>query len=50
MEITGVKIFPVSDRHVMAYVSIVRDDCFIVRDLKVDIGTASFLLPCPVKK
>jgi stage V sporulation protein G len=50
MEITGVKIFPVSDSRVKAYVSIVLDDCFMVRDLKVIHGDSKLFVAMPSKK
>ena len=50
MEVTGVKIFPVRDRRVKAYASIVLDDCFIVRDLKVIHGESKLFVAMPSKK
>lgn len=50
MEVTNVKIFPVRDRRVRAYVSIVLDDCFIVRDLKVIHGESKLFVAMPSKK
>jgi len=50
MEVTGVKIFPVSDGRVKAYVSIVLDDCFMVRDLKVIHGDSKLFVAMPSKK
>jgi stage V sporulation protein G len=50
MEVTGVKIFPVSERRVKAYASIVLDDCFIVRDLKVIHGDSKLFVAMPSKK
>jgi stage V sporulation protein G len=50
MEVTGVKIFPVSDSRVKAYVSIVLDDCFMVRDLKVIHGDSKLFVAMPSKK
>lgn len=50
MEVTGVKIFPVSDSRVKAYVSIVLDDCFIVRDLKVIHGESKLFVAMPSKR
>ena len=35
MNITQVKVFPVAEEKLKAYVSIVLDDCFLVSDLKV---------------
>jgi len=50
MEITGVKIYPVSDQKVKAYASIVFDECFIVRDLKVIDGDSKLFVAMPSKK
>ena len=50
MDITEVKIFPVSDKKVKAYVSIVLDGCFIVRDLKVIDGDSKLFVAMPSKK
>ena len=50
MDITAVKIFPVSERKVKAYASIVLDDCFIVRDIKVINGDSKLFVAMPSKK
>jgi stage V sporulation protein G len=50
MEITDVRIFPVDEKRVKAYASIVFDDCFIVRDLKVIQGDSKFFVAMPSKK
>ena len=50
MEITGVKIYPVSEKKVRAYASIVFDQCFIVRDLKVIDGDTKLFVAMPSKK
>jgi stage V sporulation protein G len=50
MEITGVKIYPVRDQKVKAYASIVLDECFIVRDLKVIDGDHKLFVAMPSKK
>ena len=50
MEITGVKIYPVSEKKVRAYASIVFDQCFIVRDLKVIDGDSKLFVAMPSKK
>jgi stage V sporulation protein G len=50
MEITDVKIFPVDEKRVKAYASIVFDDCFIVRDLKVIHGDSKLFVAMPSKK
>jgi stage V sporulation protein G len=50
MEITDVKIYPVNEKRVKAYASIVFDDCFIVRDLKVIDGDSKLFVAMPSKK
>ncbi len=50
MEITGIKIYPVSEKKVRAYASIVFDQCFIVRDLKVIDGDTKLFVAMPSKK
>ena len=50
MQITDVKIFPVDEKRVKAYASIVFDDCFIVRDVKVIEGDTKFFVAMPSKK
>ncbi len=50
MLITDVKIFPVDEKRVKAYASIVFDDCFIVRDVKVIQGDNKFFVAMPSKK
>jgi stage V sporulation protein G len=50
MEITGVKIYPVNEKKVRAYASIVFDQCFIVRDLKVINGDTKLFVAMPSKK
>ena len=43
MVITEVKVFPVNEDRLKAYVSITIDDCFVVRDLKIIEGTGGLL-------
>ena len=50
MDITAVKIFPATERKVKAYASIVLDDCFIVRDIKVINGDNKLFVAMPSKK
>jgi stage V sporulation protein G len=50
MEVTGVKIFTVSEKRVKTYAAIVFDDCFIVRDLKVIHGDSKLFVAMPSKK
>lgn len=50
MEITQVKVFPVEEEKLKAYVSIVLDDCFLVSDLKVIQGPNGMFISMPSKR
>jgi stage V sporulation protein G len=50
MEITDVKVFPVDEDKLRAYVTITLDNCFVVRDLKVINGTTGLFVAMPAKK
>jgi stage V sporulation protein G len=50
MDITDIKIFPVEEKRVKAYASIVFDGCFIIRDLKVINGDRKLFVAMPSKK
>jgi stage V sporulation protein G len=50
MEITQVKVFPVEEERLKAYVSIVFDDCFLVSDLKVIQGPNGIFVSMPSKR
>ena len=50
MEITEVKIFPVNEEKLKAYVTIVLDNCFVVRDLKIINGSTGLFVAMPSKK
>ena len=50
MLVTDVKIFPVEEKRVKAYASIVFDNCFIVRDVKVIQGDNKVFVAMPSKK
>ena len=50
MEITEVKVFPVQEEKLKAYVTIVLDDCFVVRDLKIINGSTGLFVAMPSKK
>jgi stage V sporulation protein G len=50
MEITEVKVFPVNEDRLKAYVSITIDNCFVVRDLKIIEGTGGLFVAMPSKK
>ena len=50
MEITEVKVFPVNEDRLKAYVSITVDGCFVIRDLKIIEGTGGLFVAMPSKK
>ena len=50
MEITEIKIFPVKEERLKAYVSITLDNCFVVKDLKVIDGKTGLFVAMPSKK
>ncbi len=50
MEITEVRVFPVNEEKLKAYVTITLDGCFVVRDLKVIQGTSGLFVAMPAKR
>lgn len=50
MEITEIKVFPVNEEKLKAYITIVLDDCFVVRDLKIIAGVSGLFVAMPSKK
>jgi stage V sporulation protein G len=50
MEITEVRVFPVHEDKLKAYVTITLDHCFVVRDLKVIQGTGGLFIAMPAKR
>jgi stage V sporulation protein G len=50
MEITEVKVFPVNEEKLKAYVTIVLDNCFVVRDLKIISGVSGLFVAMPSKR
>ena len=50
MEITDIKIVPVEEDKLKAYVTITLDGCFVVRDLKVISGAAGLFIAMPAKR
>ena len=50
MEITEVRIFPVDEQNLRAYVRIVIDDCFMIRDLKIIRGPKGHFVSMPCKR
>jgi stage V sporulation protein G len=50
MDITEVRVFPVSEERLKAYATITFDDCFIIRDLKIIDGNNGLFVAMPSKK
>lgn len=50
MKITEVKIFPVNEERLKAYVTITIENCFVVRDLKIIKGNEGLFVAMPSKK
>ena len=50
MEITEVKVFPVNEDKLKAYVTIIFENCFVVRDLKIIHGNTGLFVAMPSKK
>ena len=50
MEITEVKVFPVNEEKLKAFVSIVFDRCFMVNDIKVIQGKDGLFISMPSRR
>ena len=50
MEITEVKVFPVNEDKLKAYVTVIFENCFVVRDLKIINGNTGLFVAMPSKK
>jgi stage V sporulation protein G len=50
MEITQVRVFPVEEDKLKAFVSIVIDDCFVVSDIKIIEGGNGLFVSMPSKR
>ena len=50
MEITEVRVYPVDEEKLKAYVTITFDHCFVVRDLKIIHGTNGLFVAMPSRK
>lgn len=50
MEITDVRLFPIADEKLRAFVSIVLDGCFMVHDIKVIRGKDGLFVSMPSRK
>jgi len=50
MEITQVRVFPVHEAALKAFVSVIFDQCFVVSDIKIIQGTSGLFVSMPSKK
>ena len=50
MKITEVRIFPVDDEKLKAFVSIILDDCFVISDVRIIHGPKGLFVSMPSKK
>src|SRR5438128_923039 len=50
MDITEVRIFPVDEEKLKAFVSVIFDDCFVVSDIKIIQGANGLFVSMPSKK
>lgn len=50
IDITEIKVFPVNEEKLKAYVTIVLNHCFVIRDLKVIAGVSGLFVAMPSKR
>ncbi len=50
MEVTDVRVFPVQEEKLKAFVSVIFDDCFVVSDIKIINGNSGLFISMPSKK
>src|SRR5262245_48260551 len=50
MDIQRVKIFPVEEEKLKAFVSVIFDECFVVSDIKIIQGASGLFVSMPSKK
>jgi stage V sporulation protein G len=50
MEITDVRVFPVDEEKLKAFVSIIIDDCFVISDIKIISGASGLFISMPSKR
>jgi stage V sporulation protein G len=50
MDITEVRVYPVNEEKLKAYVTITLDRCFVIRDLKVINGNTGLFIAMPAKR
>ncbi|MCP3979909.1 MAG: septation regulator SpoVG [bacterium] len=50
MQITQVRVFPVEEQKLKAFISVIFDDCFVVSDIKIIEGENGLFISMPSKK
>lgn len=50
MEITEVKVFPINEEKLKAFVSVVFDQCFMVNDIKIIQGREGLFISMPSRR
>jgi stage V sporulation protein G len=50
MKVTEVRVVPIDEDRLKAYVAITIDDCFVIKDLKIINGTNGLFVAMPSKK
>ncbi len=50
MDITQIRVFPVDEEKLKAFVSIILDECFVVSDIKIIQGNTGLFVSMPSKK
>ncbi len=50
MDVTEVKVFPINEERLKAYVTITFDECFVVHDVKIINGNSGLFVAMPSKK
>jgi stage V sporulation protein G len=50
MEITQIRVFPVQEEKLKAFVSVIFDNCFVVSDVKIIEGAQGLFVSMPSKK
>ena len=50
MEITSVKVFPVSEEKLKGFATIIFDSCFVITDIKIIRGSTGLFVSMPSKR
>ena len=50
MQITQIRVFPVEEDKLKAFVSVIFDECFVVSDIKIIEGNQGLFISMPSKK